>query len=482
MESSQMYAQGGTQTEASLTSARRAIQRCSTLPVFTGDTLAISIALLAIFPSFFNELTAGTPRITPWAHMSFIFVAWLFALAITGSYAPRTSRTAFEPFKRVARTSLITLGAFAIVDVVFLNALPPALFYFTLPLGILLIFAFRLVTHRISNKRAGNKETYVVLGEDGKDDPALALLTGSFHGDVDISGHIYTPAALAAPSPIDYVLQEVRNSDAGGLLLSPNSGLSLTQIQSLRWALEAANKKMSFLLPVHGVAAQRMQIQAGIGPTIVDLAPAQYSGWYFQTKRLLDVVLAGFGIFLLTPLLLVISLIVKLGDGGPVFFTQVRVGMNGKKFTMYKFRTMRIDAEEALKDMLARMEMPQDSGNKVLFKLKDDPRITKVGGFLRQYSLDELPQLFNAFRGDMTLIGPRPPLPKEVAGYEKHVLRKFMVKPGLTGLWQTMGRSNLSWEDSVYLDLYYAENCSPRLDLKILLRTFKAVLSKDGAF
>lgn len=482
MEMSQTFALGGAQKETSPRATRRPSSHVPALTLFLGDTLAIVIALLLTSPAFFQEHGAGASPTTPWAHMALILVAWLFALAITGSYATRVVWTMSKPFQRVACTSLLTLGAFAIVDVVFLDALPPALFYVTLPVAILLIFGLRLIVHRISSTKQATEESYVVLGENGEDDPALDILAGSFHNEVAIAGHIYTPSALDSPSPTEYILQEVLKRNASGLLLSPYSGLSTAQVQSLRWGLEAANKKMSFLVPIHGVSAQRMQVQAGIRPSIIDIAPAEYSGWYFHAKRFGDIVLSGLGLIALSPLLLLIAVMIKIGDGGPVFFSQVRVGLNGRQFTMLKFRTMKIDAEEALKDMLAKMELPQDSGNEVLFKLKDDPRITKVGGFLRQYSLDELPQLINALRGDMTLIGPRPPLPKEVAGYEKHVIRKFLVKPGLTGLWQTMGRSNLSWEDSVYLDLYYAENCSPRLDLRILLRTFKAVLSKDGAY
>jgi lipopolysaccharide/colanic/teichoic acid biosynthesis glycosyltransferase len=158
-------------------------------------------------------------------------------------------------------------------------------------------------------------------------------------------------------------------------------------------------------------------------------------------------------------------------------FRQVRVGKNGEEFCVYKFRSMHVDAEERL---AALAELNESDG--VLFKMRNDPRVTRVGRLLRRYSLDELPQLLNVILGDMALVGPRPPLPREVANYASDVHRRLLVKPGITGLWQVSGRSDLSWEDSVRLDLYYVENWSLALDLQILWKTFSAVLASRGAY
>jgi lipopolysaccharide/colanic/teichoic acid biosynthesis glycosyltransferase len=160
-----------------------------------------------------------------------------------------------------------------------------------------------------------------------------------------------------------------------------------------------------------------------------------------------------------------------------VLFRQVRVGIEGTHFNMLKFRSMVVDAEDRLAELAQRNE-----GNGILFKIKNDPRITRVGGVLRKYSLDELPQLFNILAGSMSLVGPRPPLPSEVEAYEQDVRRRLLVKPGLTGLWQVSGRSNLSWQDSVRLDLYYVENWSLAGDLIIILRTVRAVFHSTGAY
>lgn len=182
---------------------------------------------------------------------------------------------------------------------------------------------------------------------------------------------------------------------------------------------------------------------------------------------------------LLSPLLVAIAAIVKFSSPGPVLFRQRRVGINGRPFEMLKFRSMVIDAEARLAELQAAQ---RDAGNAVMFKMKDDPRVTPIGRFIRRFSLDELPQLFNVLGGSMSLVGPRPPLPRETDVYDSHVHRRFLVKPGITGLWQVSGRSNLSWEDTVRLDLYYVENWSMTGDLVILWRTAKAVLGSDGAY
>ena len=182
---------------------------------------------------------------------------------------------------------------------------------------------------------------------------------------------------------------------------------------------------------------------------------------------------------LFAPILLVVGAGVRLSTPGAALFRQTRVGLQGSTFPMLKFRSMVTNAEEVLENLRIR---ERTEGNTVMFKMKNDPRITPIGSFLRRFSIDELPQLFNVFRGDMSLIGPRPPLLSEVEQYEKHVHRRFLMKPGITGLWQVSGRSNLSWEESVRLDLYYVENWSMLGDISILWRTVRAVLARDGAY
>jgi lipopolysaccharide/colanic/teichoic acid biosynthesis glycosyltransferase len=182
-------------------------------------------------------------------------------------------------------------------------------------------------------------------------------------------------------------------------------------------------------------------------------------------------------LLLFWPLLLGIALAIRMTSRGPSLFKQRRVGRGNTMFTMLKFRTMVVDAEDRLADLI-----DQSDGNAILFKLRLDPRVTRVGTFLRRYSLDELPQLVNVLRGEMSLVGPRPPLEQEVAMYAADDTRRMLVKPGLTGLWQVSGRSDLCWDESVLLDLRYVDNWSMTLDLLILWKTARAVLRRSGAY
>ena len=203
----------------------------------------------------------------------------------------------------------------------------------------------------------------------------------------------------------------------------------------------------------------------------------QLSGVRLIVKDLFDRCVAAAALISLFPLLVLLGLIIWLHDRGPALFTQIRVGKDGRVFRIYKFRTMVVDAEQRKPGLL-------DSNDRdgILFKLRKDPRITALGAHLRRWSVDELPQLLNVFLGDMSLVGPRPALPDEAAKYADHVRRRLVVKPGLTGLWQVSGRSDLSWEESVRLDLRYVENWSLALDLQIIWKTISALVRRSGAY
>jgi exopolysaccharide biosynthesis polyprenyl glycosylphosphotransferase len=194
-------------------------------------------------------------------------------------------------------------------------------------------------------------------------------------------------------------------------------------------------------------------------------------------KAAFDRGMAALALLLLAPLFLVIALVVRATSAGPAFFRQERVGRDGERFRLWKFRSMTADAEERRTALLGLNEL-----NGPRFKIRNDPRVTKVGAFLRKYSIDELPQLINVVRGDMSLVGPRPPLPAEVEQYEGHAHRRLLVKPGITGLWQVSGRSDLDWDEALQLDLRYVEDWSLGLDLSLLARTVLSVLKGRGAY
>ena len=203
----------------------------------------------------------------------------------------------------------------------------------------------------------------------------------------------------------------------------------------------------------------------------------EFTGARRLVKEAFDRVLASAAVLLLAPLFLSMAVAIRLGDRGPALFRQTRVGKDGRPFTVYKFRTMVVDAEARKAELV----LLNETGG-VLFKMRKDPRITHAGELLRRWSLDEMPQLINVIRGDMSLVGPRPPLPDEVDRYPDHVRRRLAVKPGITGLWQVNGRSDLSWDESVRLDLRYVENWSLMLDMQILWKTLSAVAGGSGAY
>jgi exopolysaccharide biosynthesis polyprenyl glycosylphosphotransferase len=225
------------------------------------------------------------------------------------------------------------------------------------------------------------------------------------------------------------------------------------------------------------VAGPRTTIRPTAGLPLLHLDHPGFTGIRWLIKSAFDRTAAFVGVVLLLPVLVAIALAIRLGDNGPALFRQTRVGKDGRLFTLYKFRTMVVDAESRKAQLVA-----QNDSDGLLFKMRRDPRITRVGGWLRRYSLDELPQLINVLIGDMSLVGPRPALPEETVSYGDHVRRRLAVRPGLTGLWQVNGRSDLPWDEAVRLDVRYVENWSFVLDLQILWKTWSAVVHGSGAY
>ncbi|EYT48752.1 UDP-phosphate galactose phosphotransferase [Brachybacterium muris UCD-AY4] len=227
------------------------------------------------------------------------------------------------------------------------------------------------------------------------------------------------------------------------------------------------------------ISRDRVSMRPVAGLPLVHLEKPRSRDALRLSKRVFDVVASTVVLVLIAPVLAAVALAVKLGDGGPVLFRQVRAGRDGEPFHILKFRSMVTGADSRRPSPEA---AARDRGNAVMFKLAVDPRVTRVGRFLRRYSLDELPQLWNVLRGDMSLVGPRPALPREVTEYDQDARRRLAVRPGITGLWQVSGRSDLSWSETVRLDLYYVDNWSFTQDLQILVRTVRAVMDARGAY
>jgi exopolysaccharide biosynthesis polyprenyl glycosylphosphotransferase len=249
------------------------------------------------------------------------------------------------------------------------------------------------------------------------------------------------------------------------------------RLRSLAWELEKSGTDLCVSPALLDVAGPRTTIRQTAGLTLLHVDHPQLSGIGLVIKDLFDRCAAAAALTLLFPLMVLLGAMIWLHDGGPALFTQVRVGKDGRVFRIFKFRTMVVDAEARKEQLIA-----NNDSDGVLFKLRNDPRVTAVGAYLRRWSIDELPQLLNVLRGDMSLVGPRPALPDEAAKYADHVRRRLVVKPGLTGLWQVNGRSDLTWEESVRLDLRYVENWSFALDLQILWKTIPVLTRRSGAY
>ncbi|TQJ01285.1 sugar transferase [Amycolatopsis cihanbeyliensis] len=249
------------------------------------------------------------------------------------------------------------------------------------------------------------------------------------------------------------------------------------RLQRLAWDLENTSAEMVVAPVLMEVAGPRLNVSGVFGMPLVRVAAPQFTGGRRLVKEIVDRAGSALLLTMLGPLLLLIALAIKFGDRGPVIYRQRRVGRDGATFTMLKFRTMVVDADRVRDDLLAHNEAAGP-----LFKLRQDPRVTRIGALLRRYSLDEFPQLWNVLSGRMSLVGPRPPLLEETEAYSSDAQRRLLVKPGLTGLWQVSGRSDLTWAESIRLDLRYVEDWSLAMDLVILWKTVRAVVVGQGAY
>ncbi|MBL0748500.1 exopolysaccharide biosynthesis polyprenyl glycosylphosphotransferase [Nocardioides baculatus] len=300
--------------------------------------------------------------------------------------------------------------------------------------------------------------------------------------------HRVVAACLTRPSKVDlgevptYVglrdaasIAEEHAADA--FVVLPGSRLAPAQVRRMHWALAAVGTELCVSTGLLDVTPDRTRFLTTGGLHLVHVAPAALRGPRRWVKEVVERCAATVGLALALPALLAVGAAVRLQSPGPALYRQVRVGRDGQVFTMYKFRSMTVSAEHERTSLACANDV-----DGVLFKMYEDPRVTSLGRWLRRWSIDELPQLWNVVRGDMSLVGPRPALPEEVARYDVDPTRRLVVKPGLTGLWQVSGRSDLSWAQAVRLDVRYVDNWSLRLDAQILLRTVRAVLGHRGAY
>jgi exopolysaccharide biosynthesis polyprenyl glycosylphosphotransferase len=424
-----------------------------------------------------------------YAALSILLVpVWLAALMIARAYEMRFMGTGADEFKRVTSASLRLMAVLAIVAFTFKLDLARGYVAIAIPIGTVLLLLGRYGQRRWlhARRRRGQflRRVVVVGGVDGIHDLASQLSQFPYIGYALVGACLPTPGeAFALPEvpvlgSLTQVMQAVAESGADTVAVASGPGMSPAVLRRLSWEIEGTGIDLVVAPALLDVAGPRISVRPVAGLPLLHVEEPELSGFRQLVKATVEWVFATLAFLLLLPVLIGLAILVRLDSQGAPLFRQTRVGKAGREFTVYKLRTMRADAESLLESLREQ----NDAADGLLFKMKEDPRITRVGNYLRRYSLDELPQLWNVVRGDMALVGPRPPLPGEVAQYGAEVARRLLVRPGITGLWQVSGRSNLSWDDSVRLDLYYVENWSLSLDAMIVWKTFFAIFRQDGAY
>lgn len=462
-------------------------RRVKTL-LFVSDTLTVTVGFL-LARLIIAAIDTGQPGSTEYVATVLFSVLWLANLWLFSVYSLRHTRAGSTEYKRVISATVTTGGEIGVLCYLVSYEYPRMLFGTWLVVGVLALCLSRRLRRRTMHRlhMRGEFMTPVLLVGDSQHIDGLAAILGreqwlgyQVTGAVTDHHRQYTGAGVPVLAGISDLPTVVDSTRVPVVIFADGSFGSSAEFRRLAWQLENSSTQLILAPTLADVSAERLEFRPLAGLPLVDVARPTAQKSLRWVKRSVDVLGSAFFLCLLSPVLLAAVLAIKLDDGGPVLFRQRRVGLDGREFDCLKLRSMCVDAEARLAALAA--EGSGDTGNGVMFKMKDDPRITRVGKFIRRYSIDELPQLWNTLVGDMSLVGPRPALPAEVEQYDFDTRRRLSVRPGLTGLWQVSGRSSLSWDDTVRLDLYYVDNWSPVQDLIILLKTARAVVGSSGAY
>ncbi|WP_274521195.1 sugar transferase [Rhodococcus rhodochrous] len=454
--------------------------------VFCCDLFCILMADLAITFGYHPPgiLAGQTPTV-----VVVVPVAAMSSLAIQRAWDVRVLGAGVEELRRVGRAYVLATATLAVAGYAWGAASGQSWIFGALPLAAVTTVGARLLLRRVvrSRRRRGRFVRSVLVAGDTLEVHELLARVEEFRDAGWQVDGICLPVPKsdeALPLAVDDVPVLGTEDDIVGITqlhefqavaLLPSSGWTHSKTRRLSWDLEHTGADLLMAPVLMDLVGPRLHMAPLAGLPLLQLSAPRYAGPAWVVKNIFDRVAALAIVALLAPLLLAIALAIRVTSAGPVLFRQTRVGRDGRTFTMFRFRSTVVDAEDRLPD--------RQDGNGILFGTRAGPRITRVGRVIRRYSLDELPQLFNVVTGDMSLVGPRPPLECEVARYgEDGARRRLFVKPGLTGLWQVSARSNLSWEESVRADLRYVENWTFALDLSILRRALRAVLHRDGAY
>nr|WP_059020670.1 sugar transferase [Mycobacterium sp. M26] len=422
-----------------------------------------------------------------------LVVAWLAALSIYRSRSPRIIGEGAEEYRLVLSATLALFGGIAIVAMLLKLDIARGYLAIALPLGLTFLLTGRWVVRRSiarGRKKFGRYATPVVaMGQLG----AVCELAESMARQSE-SGYVVVGVCVPEAAATDAVdiesvgvvpvyaggelVRAVQETGADAVAVTATERLGARGIRDLSWQLEKHDIDLLVSPGMVDVASPRLLMRPVGGLLLIHVEKPRYNGAKGFEKRLFDIAFSVAVLVLSLPLTLLVALLIKATSSGPVFYLSERIGLDGKPFRMIKFRTMVNGADQ----MLAELSALNESDGGVLFKIRRDPRVTPVGRVLRRYSIDEIPQFLNVLRRDMSVVGPRPPLPSEVASYDAEVRRRLLVRPGITGLWQVSGRSDLPWEVSVRLDISYVENWSLMADLMIVVKTVRAMLRATGAY
>lgn len=460
------------------------------------DALVVTAALALALGIAFGPTDTRTSIVREWASLGptsyivlgpLLAVAWTLVLMLTRTYDGRILGVGGEEYRRVARASLYFWALVAVIFYLSKFQFSRWAFGLALVIGTMSLLVGRWIARKALHRarRRSDRWSHRVLAVGGKEevDALVAELNREPYAGLKVIGACMPPGDAAQGTSVPVVGSLTGVPDAVARLgvdtvaVTASRGLTSGVLKRLGWELEGAGVDLVVAPALTDVAGPRVHVRPVSGLQLLYVEQPEFTGPTRLVKEAFDRAVAAASLVLLTPVLMLVAASVRLSSSGPVIFRQVRVGQDGRMFTVYKFRTMVVGAEHRLGDLWKRNE-----AEGALFKLREDPRVTVVGRFLRRWSIDELPQLLNVLVGDMSLVGPRPALPTEAERWGRATARRLLVKPGITGLWQVSGRSDLSWEDSVRLDLYYVENWSFAGDIQILWKTLSAVVTSRGAY
>ncbi len=417
-----------------------------------------------------------------------LVLVWLTVIWASGGYRPSLFGVGTDEYKGVVRASLLTAGLVGIACFLAKYPLSRGFFSITFLLGIPALVLGRLVLRRTLyriRRRGGLMQRVLIAGSGPHVDEIVHVLRRERWLGYDVVGALVPfpdrpelgPQSVPVLGGSGQLLPALELTEADVVFLAGGALDSAAELRRIAWELEDHDVQLVVAPSVTDISAERVRVRPVGGLPLMHLEKPRTIKASRASKRAFDLVGSALLLVVSAPLFVVAAYWIKLHDGGRVFFGQERTGRDGAPFRCLKFRSMLVDAEERLTDLHER------SGHHGgLFKMAEDPRVTRPGRWLRRFSIDELPQLLNVLRGDMSLVGPRPPLPTEVASYAPDTSRRLRVRPGMTGLWQVSGRADLSFEEAIRLDLYYVDNWSMLQDLTILARTVGAVLATRGAY